>query len=202
VALTGVNLYTLPDTETARQQRSTQSYVGEQECMGYFDCPTPTTTFLSLGPCHWTLPIYFPCSAGCQKRVVRLPIVLLQKEPAAYEAVARFFGLDVTESWGVNGATLWVEVRRNIPPASRLQKEDSAFGDLFDGMDTAADKRAKLEFFGGWHWVYHFQMAGRTSVPFRRRMSMARLRLHDLGNTEWPTNSAPGAHVGEDLGPR
>lgn len=201
--LTGRDLYIYgfppPPPDAATQaQRSTFKVVravAEQECLGFFDSLNAwDNAFMSLGPCHWTLPIRFTNPATVEPGELCGYLSYLKKKDAyTYREVFQFFGADIDREWGVNGATLWIWDQRKYVAGLLVQQEDFTFAPLYVAADPIQDKQARLDYYRTWHWFYRFSMAGRVVTGFQRWMwRMARIRLCDIAEAPWPTgNNAP-----------
>jgi hypothetical protein len=173
-------------------QRSTFKVVravSEVECIGFFDSINAYDTgFVSLGPCHWTLAILFGGVMN-EGELGSYLAYLRHADPEAFQAAVGFFGVRIDENWfqgGIDdGSALYVAGQRKYTGWVSLQDETNNFVRRPLTQDEA-------NYFRSWHWIYRFEMAGRTIEGYRRRMwDMARIRLRDILSARWPT----AAHV-------
>ncbi|MEM7130404.1 MAG: peptidoglycan-binding protein [Chloroflexota bacterium] len=186
--LVGVNLASLSDT-----QRSTFKVVravSEVECYGYYDSVNAyDNALISIGPCHWTLGLVGNNVVGEGELCGYLAYLYAFDQPSFNQAF-EFFGLRIDEAWrdsnGVlNGNDLFINSLRKYAGWVAVQQEDSRYQRLRANEDEG-------NYFKSWHWFYRFIMAGRTVSGYQRRMwHMARMRIRDIRNTQFPANVVP-----------
>ncbi len=175
--------------------------VSERECIGHFDCITAyDRSFVSLGPCHWTLGLVSHDKKPTdppQMHMVNedetgeLPAMfayLRWKDPDAFFKALEFFGLRPIDAWDdggkPDGQTMTSDQHKYVGWLER-PGPDGKWAALPDGPQPAEQIANAYK---GWHWVYRFQMAGRTIPAWRTACwDFARLRIRDVRSTPWGT---------------
>jgi hypothetical protein len=145
--------------------------VAEVECSGFFDeINAYDDVFISQGPFHNPIGAAGDASGG---ELCGVLSEFLANDAVGYDDAFGRFGIRPKKAWGSNGQTLINTVgQRRFLTTLTLSNEAGGFDDL----DLSA---ANLNMLRSWHWFYRFEMAGRTSDPYRRafwRASRARLR--------------------------
>jgi RHS repeat-associated protein len=189
-----------PLASLSGKQRSTYKVVravAEQECIGFYDgINAYDNAFVSLGACHWTLGIVFEKQKTVERgELLGFLAYLRAVEPDAFAHAIEWFGMRPDREWvdsdGVaNGAPLFDKSARKYVGWPALQAADGTFAEMPRTEDEG-------NWFKSWHWIYRFEMAGRTLAPWQRRMwHMARIRLRDIRSAPWPASAGVPAAGG------
>ena len=174
--------------------------VSEVECLGFFDSVNAYDgAFLSAGPCHWTIGVIRSGGVG-EGELCGYLSYLRHADQDACAQLLESGGVTIDENWQAtfadppDGRRLLQSTRKYTGWFS-LQEEDGTFRrraparEPFQPLQTY---EAEGNLFKTWHWFYRFVAAGRTNDSYRRRMwHMARIRIRDILNTSWPSNTVP-----------
>jgi len=165
--------------------------VSERECNGHFDCITAwDRSFVSLGLCHWTFALIDAGKVNVPD-MGELPAMLCYmrwKDPDAFFKAVEFFGLRPLDDWDTggkpDGQVLTSKEHKYVGWIAR-PGPDGTWGPQPSGNPPAEDI---ANAYRGWHWVYRFEMAGRTIPAWRAACwDFARLRIRDVCATKWGT---------------
>jgi hypothetical protein len=170
--------------------------VAEVECFGFLDSLTAyDNTFVSLGVCHWTFGQFFSDRVVAGELAGFLAYLADQHADIFAAAVERY-GLRPSDAWAGTGQPYLGTQRTYVGWFSR-PNVDGDWTPLPSGRGLAGAALAEAMAAGNvhrsWHWLYRWQMAGRTMLDWRRAcFDFGRIRVRDLLSAPWGSTGNGG----------